>query len=142
MHNDFIVSSHGVSFLAGLKVSHALCYLEGLNATRGLRSRCCLDHWKCALEVEKLYKLVDVEVLCRVLPLDILNYHVLIQLEAILNAHGGKEGLHDLCDLPVVLAVLLEPRYPIGHLALLGGRLNSLLHSPHHLLNLLQGARQ
>jgi hypothetical protein len=138
LHNDFIVYSHGVSFLARLKVSHALCYLEGLNATRGLRSRCCLDHRKCALEVEKLYKLVDVEVLCGLVALDILNYHVLIQLEAILHAHGGKEGLHDLCDLPVVLAVLLEPRDPIGHLA----RLYSLLHSPHHLLHLLQGARQ
>ena len=97
------------------------------------------------MEVEKLYKLVDVEVLCGLVPVDILNNHVLIQLEAILNAlpvDGGKEGLHDLCDLPVVLAVLLEPRDPIGDLALLGGRLDSLLHSPHHLLNLLQSARQ
>ena len=94
------------------------------------------------MEVEKLYKLVDVEVLCGLMPVDILNYHVLIQLEAILNAlpvDRGKEGLHDLCDLPVVL---LEPRDPIGDLALLGGRLDSLLHSAHHLLHLLQSARQ
>ena len=97
------------------------------------------------MEVEKLYKLVDVEVLCGLMPVDILNDHVLIQLEAILNAlpaDGGEEGLHDLCDLPVVLAVLLEPRDPIGDLALLGGRPNSLLDSAHHLLHLLQSARQ
>ena len=76
------------------------------------------------------------------MPVDIFNDHVLIQLESILNAlpvYGGKEGLYDLCDLPVVL---LEPRDPIGDLALLGGRLDSLLHSAHHLLHLLQSARQ
>ena len=97
------------------------------------------------MEVEKLDKLVDVEVLGGLMPVDIFNDHVLIQLESILNAlpvDRGKEGLYDLCDLPVVLAVLLEPRNPIGDLALLGGRPNSLLHSAHHLLNLLQGARQ
>jgi hypothetical protein len=77
--------------------------------------------------------------------LDILNYHVLIQMNAILNTlpvDGGKEGLHNLCDLSVVLTVLLEPRDPIGDLALLGGRLNSLLDSAHHLLHLLQSTRQ
>ena len=79
------------------------------------------------------------------MPLNIFNDHVLIQLESILTAlpvDRGKEGLYDLCDLPLVLAVLLEPRDPIGDLALLGGRLDSLLHSAHHLLHLLQSARQ
>lgn len=145
LHNDFIISSHRISFLARLKVSHTLSYLEGLDPAGGLRSWCFLYHWKCALKVEKLDKLVDVEVLGCLMTLDIFNNDMLIQLKAILNTllvNGGKESLNYLCNLSVILTILIESHDPICNLALFGGRFNSLLDPAHYLLHLLQSTGQ
>jgi hypothetical protein len=145
LHYDFIISSHRISFLARVMVSYTLCYLEGLNPTWGFRSWSFLDHWKCPLEVEKLNKLVDVEVLSGLMSLDIFNNYMLIQLKAILNTllvDGGKESLNYLSNFSIIYTILIELRNPIGNLALLGGRFNSLLDSAHYLLHLLQSASQ
>ena len=97
------------------------------------------------MKVEKLDKLVDVEVLGCLMPLDIFNNDMLIQLKAILNTllvYGGKEGLDYLCYLSVILTILIEPHDPIGNLALFGGRFYSLLDPAHYLLHLLQSTGQ
>ena len=97
------------------------------------------------MEVEKLDKLVDVEVLGCLMPLNIFNNDMLVQLKAILNTllmYGGKESLDYLCDPSVILTILIEPRDPIGNLALFGGRFDSLLDPAHYLLHLLQSSGQ
>ena len=97
------------------------------------------------MEVEKLNKLVDVEMLSGLMSLDIFNDYMLIQLKAIVNTllvDGGKEGLNYLCNFSVILTILIELHDPIGNLALFRGRFNSLLDSNHYLLHLLQSAGQ
>jgi hypothetical protein len=97
------------------------------------------------LEVEKLDKLVDEEVLSGLMSLDIFNNDMLVQLKPILNTllvDGGKEGLNYLCNFSVILTILIEPHDPIGNLALFGGRFNSFLDPAHYLLHLLQSTGQ
>ena len=93
------------------------------------------------MEVEKLNKLVYVEVLGGLMPLDIFNNDMLIQLKLILNTllvYGGKECLDYLCNFPEILIILIKAHDPIGNLGLFRGRFKSLLDSAHNLLHLLQ----